>query len=107
MSEEITTFEGWCIVELMGHNVIAGYCTEQVIAGTAMLRVDVPAVSDVSAYTKYFASSAIYGITPVTEDAGKEAATRLRVRPISLYILPEVSSHGLIEDDYEPDAIGF
>ena len=36
-------FEGFAIVELMGRNVIAGYVSEQVIAGAALLRVDVPA----------------------------------------------------------------
>lgn len=36
------SFEGFAIVELMGRHVVAGYVTEQVIAGVAMLRVDVP-----------------------------------------------------------------
>ena len=31
----------WCIVELMGHRKLAGLCTEQVIAGNTMLRIDV------------------------------------------------------------------
>lgn len=38
-------FDLWCIVELFGHNRIAGRCTEQNVAGVNMLRVDVPATS--------------------------------------------------------------
>ena len=82
-------FEGHCIVELMGHNVIAGYVTEQVIAGAAMLRVDVPEVSeDRPKFTKFFASSAVYGVTPTTEENVRVAAGKLRARPIDLWILP-------------------
>lgn len=37
-------FEQWAIVELMGHRRLAAKVTEQVIAGQAMLRIDVPQV---------------------------------------------------------------
>ena len=36
------TFEGWAIVELMGHRRLAGYVTETELAGAPMLRLDVP-----------------------------------------------------------------
>jgi len=39
MSEK---FEGWCVLELMGHRRLAGYVSEQEIAGADMLRIDVP-----------------------------------------------------------------
>ena len=86
-SEE--SFSGHAIIELMGHNVIAGYCSEQVVAGVAMLRVDVPAVGDRPAFTKLFGGGSIYGITPTTEELAMRAAEQLRVRPVTLYILPE------------------
>jgi hypothetical protein len=83
-------FEGWCIVELMGHNVIAGYVTEQVIGGAAMLWVDVPAIPDETrqAFTKFFAPSAIYGITPTSEEHARTAAEKIRARPVDLWIVP-------------------
>lgn len=36
------TFEGWAILELMGHRRLGGYIREQEIAGQAFLRIDVP-----------------------------------------------------------------
>ena len=34
-------FEGWCILELMGHRRLAGYVSEQEIADSKMLGLDV------------------------------------------------------------------
>jgi hypothetical protein len=89
MSNSAENFEGFAIVELMGRNVIAGYVTTEVIAGVAMLRVDVPAVEDKAAFTKYVAGQAIYGITPTDEETVKTAANNLRTRPIELWIVPD------------------
>lgn len=35
-------FEGWAILELMGHRRLGGYLTEQEIAGAAFIRIDIP-----------------------------------------------------------------
>lgn len=86
---EATTFEGHAIIELFGHNIIAGYCCEQVIAGSAMLRVDVPDVGDKPGFTKFFSASAIYAITPTTEEHARQAAERIDVRPVRQWIVPE------------------
>lgn len=40
MPEE--TFEGWAILELMGHRRLAGYVREVELAGQGMLRLDIP-----------------------------------------------------------------
>jgi hypothetical protein len=40
MSE--AAFEGWAIVELMGHRRLGAYVRETELAGAAMLRLDVP-----------------------------------------------------------------
>lgn len=83
-------FEQWCIVEVFGHNVFAGYVTERTIGGAALIQVDVPEVDEQHpAFTKLFGSAAIYSITPTTEAHAREAAAQIRVRPVTLYILPE------------------
>ncbi len=84
----------WAIVELMGHNVIAGEISEQVIAGVAMLRVDVPACEEQPAYTKFYSGSAVYGITPTDEATAARAVNRLRIAPIAPYIVAPVNGTG-------------
>jgi hypothetical protein len=41
MADE-SAFEGWAILELMGHRRLAGYVQEATIAGGAFIRLDVP-----------------------------------------------------------------
>jgi len=75
-------FELWCLVELFGHQKIAGLCTEQNIAGTNMLRVDVPETDKQPAFTRFFGSSAIYAINPIDEQTCRFYAQNLQVKPI-------------------------
>lgn len=43
MNDDTTpAFEGYAILELMGHRRLAGYVSEVEIAGAAMLRLDIP-----------------------------------------------------------------
>lgn len=78
-------FELWCLVELFGHNRIAGKCTEQNVAGVNMLRVDVPETKKNQAFTKFFSSGAIYAINPISEELATELAENLEVCPVSVY----------------------
>lgn len=78
-------FDLWCVVELFGHAKIAGRCTEQNIAGTNMLRVDVPETAVQPSFTRFFGSSAIYAINPVDEATAKYYAERLEQKPIESY----------------------
>jgi hypothetical protein len=83
-------FDCWCIVELFGHAKIAGRCTEQNIAGTNMLRVDVPETETQPSFTRFFGSSAIYAINPVDETTCKHVAGQLQVQPIEAWKVSEV-----------------
>jgi hypothetical protein len=105
MNKEQTkaTFEGWAIVELFGHNQIAGYITDAAQFGTSMMRVDVPAAGDNPGYTKFFGGSAIYAITPTTQEIVKIAAERLDIRPVSTWIVPEKESKKLLPQRIEDD----
>ena len=118
---EQNAYEGHAIVELMGHNVIAGYVSEQTIAGVAMLRVDVPKVGDQEPFTKFFSGGAIYGITPTTQEIAERAAQRLRSRPVSEYVVAVPPARPALvdstagddgdddedDDEYQDSEIGF
>lgn len=88
--ENIQKFDLWCIVELFGHTKIAGKCTEQNIAGTNMLRVDVPETTTQPAFTKFYGAAAIYGISPVDESMCKIMAERIQTKPIDAWDLTKV-----------------
>ncbi len=81
-------FDHWAIVEIMGHQRIAGRVSEETIAGASYLRVDVPQVEDLKAFTKYFGTSAIYAITPVSEEIARAMVLRFQERPVQEYELP-------------------
>ncbi len=86
-------FDQWAIVELFGHQRIAGRVTEQTIGGCAFVRIDVPACEAAGsnpatqAFTKLFGNGAIYGISFVDEATACMAARQLRVQPINTFEL--------------------
>jgi len=86
MSE--TSFDNYCIVELFGHQKIAGRVTEQVIGGQSFVRVDVPQINGQPAFTRMFGSGAIYSITPVSEEIATQAASSIFVQPVTVYTAP-------------------
>jgi len=86
---EAEKFEAWAIVELFGHSQIAGKCSEQNIAGTNMLRIDVPETDDSPGFTRLLGSGAIYAINPVTEDHARHWAAKLRLKPIQVWDIQE------------------
>lgn len=86
--------EGWAVVELMGHQVIAGRISEVQLVGATMLRVDVPGSDNGPAYTKFFGASAVYAITP-TEAFGGEAARLLPISPTATVVPETVVCTGL------------
>jgi hypothetical protein len=89
MSEKV--FEGLpCIVELFGHQQIAGKLTEVAIGGSALIRVDVPQVDGQAAFTKFYGTGAIYAITPTDEETMLAAVRGFKVEPIQRWrLLPE------------------
>jgi hypothetical protein len=73
MSEEHNGFEGWAIVELMGHRRIAGYVKEETIAGAGLLRVDIPNGKK-TVMTQFYHPSSLYCLTPTTEATARKVA---------------------------------
>ena len=92
MNEEKEVFEGWCIIELMGHRRLAGYVRELNIAGAGFLRVDVPAATgDASVATQFYPPSSVYCITPTTEEIARAVAVRSNPQPVARWELPGMS----------------
>jgi len=94
-------FESWAIVELFGHQQIAGLVTEASIGGCAFVRVDVPEVNGRPAFTKFYGNGAIFAMTPVGENEARMALECIMPRPVSPFLLPEASGRtvGLDQDD--------
>ncbi len=103
-------FELYAIVELFGHNIVAGLVSEQTIGGQSFVRVDVPATERQEAFTKFYGGGAIYAITPCDEATMRQAVAELHPRPIETYrlSLPVPSQQpddnpGVEDDDYQYD----
>jgi hypothetical protein len=94
MSDDGTAFDTWAIVELMGHRRLAGRLTEQDIAGSGFLRLDIP--SDPPA-TQFYRPAAVYCITPTTEDTARQVATLGRPAPVQAWELAPATA---ADDDY-------
>lgn len=70
-------FEGWAIVEVMGHRRLAGYVTEEIRFGVPMLRVDVPrSEPGTEPVTQFYPGTALFSVTPCTA----EVVLRMRQR---------------------------
>ena len=105
MSESPTDF--WAIVELFGHQRMAGRLTEATIGGCQFVRVDVPETGERPAYTRLLGQGAIYAINVTSEEVARAAAHSLRVEPVSVYDLgpllrPQLAS-GEMQSSPEPD----
>ncbi len=79
------TFAEWVILELLGHRRLAGYLTEQQIAGASFLRLDVPSEPPA---TQYYAPTSVYAITPTTEEMARQVSRRNRPAPVQRWELP-------------------
>lgn len=79
-------FEAWGIVEIMGHHRIAGRLSEQVIAGAALLRVDVPTKEDPEKFrTEFYGPQSIYRLSITDETVARTAAEAIGARPMYPY----------------------
>lgn len=81
-------FEGWAVLELMGHRKLGGYVKQVEIFGAAMCRIDVPETVKTPAATQFYSSSAIYCVTPTTEEIAKRMAAGYQPEPVSVWQLP-------------------
>ena len=106
---ENQTEKFWAIVELFGHNRIAGKCSEQNVAGTNMLRIDVPETEKNPAFTRLLGHAAIYAINPVTEEVATHWAKMLHCAPINAWDVREFMEKNklaLNQPSYDGDSFG-
>lgn len=111
---EIQAFEGWAVVELFGHQKIAGRCSVVAFGPAQMLRVDVPDLPErdyvlsspeyvngryqpigtkvrrmpVEGRTRLLGIAAIYAINPCSEAAAMLVVEKLQGAQIKLVDVP-------------------
>lgn len=86
---QLLQFDQWCLLEIMGHQRYAGRVTEQTIAGQSFLRIDIPAIDEIVAHTKYFGASSVYAINPIPQDVAVALASKIRAQPVEIWDFPD------------------
>jgi len=112
--EQQARFDGWAIVDVMGHQRYIGYVTTEAYGQAVLFRIDVPALDErervtkapgyvdhrycpagttvkegaVEGYTKLVGSGSIYTITPCTKEAALKAVEQAQPRPLMSVALP-------------------
>ena len=102
-------YEGWAIVEFMGHRRLAGHVSEQEIAGAAFLRLDVH--GDGGPVTQFYSPGAVYCITPTTEEIARKLGAKSMPAPVSRFELeprrlvpvPDDGDDGFYEPENDDD----
>jgi hypothetical protein len=97
-------FEGWCILEVFGHRKLGGYLREQELASASFLRIDIPAVDGRAPATQFYAPTAVYAITPCTEEIARSVAGLFRPEPVSRWDLRAIEAPRRVMDDDDPFA---
>lgn len=130
-SNQQATFDGWAVIEQLGHVKYAGYVTTEAFGQAVLFRVDVPALAErervtkqpgyisghgyvpagttvsegpVQGFTKLLGAGTIYAITPCSKEAALEAVESLQPRPLMSVDVPAELAlpAGEIVDDEEP-----
>lgn len=77
------TYDGWAIIEIMGHRVRAG---RVVMDDTPLLRIDIP-TEDGEDITEFYGRAAIFSMRPCEEEIARDWAkshgVRRPVRPVT------------------------
>lgn len=98
-------FEGWALLELMGHRKLAGYVKPATIAGAGVIRIDVPGENEAVA-TQFYSPSSLYCLTPIAEDLARKLAKRYEPAPVTHWDLPAAIAAGRTsaeDDDLDDD----
>jgi len=99
MTADSNNFAAWGLLELFGHQRIAGQLSETTIGGCHFIRVDVPPVHKLAGYTRFFTQAAIFSLSPLSEAVTRQLAEALQAAPVHAYDLPRLG--GPDSDDRE------
>jgi hypothetical protein len=93
---QITAYEGWAMLELMGHRQRVGRVQEVEMYGGKMLRIDIPLEGgDV---TEFYSCASIYALRPLSEEVARDRVKELGdprpVRPVDYRALPAPARNG-------------
>lgn len=98
------TYEGWAVVELMGHRRLAGRVRQVEQFGTVMLRLDVPGGDGETRATQFYAGGALYCVTPCDEQTAKRVAAACEdPAPVKSWELPQLRASGSEPADDDDD----
>ena len=110
-ASEQDQFETWAIVDVMGHQRYAGKVTEQTIAGSGFIRVDVPSVQrrgfndepgdSIPPFSKLLSPGSIHSITPCSEEVARAAAGNIAKVPIQRYELQLPQAVGDEQEEFD------
>jgi hypothetical protein len=83
------TFEGWAVLELMGHRKLSGKISEQAVGGGSMLRIDMYCGEEEKpTATQFYGVQSVYCLTPSTEELCRQYAAQCVPQPVARYELP-------------------
>jgi hypothetical protein len=92
-SEKLELF---AIVELFGHQKMAGKVTEHTVGFATFIRIDVPETKQQPSFTRLVNPSAVYAINPVTEEVMLYMAEDFHQKPIESWDLREMHKRLLL-----------
>jgi hypothetical protein len=97
--KEQGSLDGHYIIELFGHQKIAGYVKTVSLGGDCLLRVGVPEIKyqrgriackppveeTIPAFTKFYNPKAVYSMSPVSAELCEKAMQSFRAEPINTF----------------------
>lgn len=129
MEQKQNTFEGWAVVEMFGHQKIAGYVTTENYGQAALFRVDVPELQEREIeltrgeyidgvyagagskvkrqaeppYSKLVGPGAVYAINPCTEQTVRQYIEMNRKLPLIALDIKSRAAIAAASDDTDDD----
>lgn len=100
MNEQVEVFESWAIIELFGHYKLGGKVQETVVCGTKFLQIYCFDINGNQVATTIYSPTAIYSITPVTEEIAIRFGVKNPMTPASVWCLQLADLKTDYDDEY-------